>query len=977
MSLITHVNRRFVHFYLNGILLAALSLLLIPQFSCAQTPQPENGLAESVDDYIALSKIYLKRSTEKALEHSNTAIMLARKAHNDTLLARAYKNKGVIHYYLTEQSDAILYFDSAMVLMKKISNRQDLSNVYNNLGIIYGDLGQHTKAIDYFMVAMQLKDSIKDSIGMGHCTNNIGALYYEMSALGDALAYFRKAYSIASDLNDFEGMLSAINNIGLIEMDLDSLPKALASFRASIVIADSIRDTGGKANSMHNIGNIHLAQKAYDSALYYFDCALSGYVVSEKMAGKTYNGKGQVYFELGQFQKAAEFFKLALKAAEKANDDHLKLMVLHNLFETYSELNQKDQAFGYIVQYHDLFQTIRTLFDSTAIQNLQARFLVDKKLAEIEDLKKEQFINDKLMEGQLRQIKSQRAVLHLSLLAASLLLVLLAIVFRLNKRLKKSGRELARQNDRNKQAKEQLSQANDALSEQKNLLLTLINSTPDIICFKDGNGRWLEANQADIELFRLKGVDYRYKTDAELAAYTPFFKEAMETCLITDEITWQKRTISRGDEVIPQPDGPSRVFDVIKVPVFNEQGDRDGLIVLGRDITERKKTEEALSKALTKAEESDRLKSAFLTNMSHEIRTPLNAIIGFSDLLNDPEINDEEHDHFVRLINENGHSLLRLIGDILDLSRIEAGEMKLNFEQKNLNNVFSEVYNNYSTLLFGEKKSAVNFRLQIPEKGVHLQVDELRLKQIITNLLNNAFKFTDKGEVEFGYELQREKLHIWVKDTGIGIPEDKRDVIFKRFVKLNEDSRRVYPGTGLGLSIVGQFVRLMGGLVWFDSKVAVGTVFHITLPVISPTDINEEVVKSQGKVTYDFSGKCILIVEDVESNFELLKVLIEPTSAKIMRAVDGQQAVDICLSDPSIDLVLMDIQLPVIDGYEATRLIKEKIPFLPIIAQTAYALVEEKEACFTAGCDGYIAKPIRSSFLLPVIDELIDLKPKP
>ncbi|MBS4056690.1 MAG: tetratricopeptide repeat protein [Bacteroidales bacterium] len=976
MSLITHVNRRLVHYYLYGILMAVLSLQLIPQFSWAQTPQPENALAESVDDYIALSKIYLKRSTEKALEHCNTAIILARKAHNDTLLASAYKNKGVIHYYLTEQSDAILYFDSAMVLMKKLSNKQELSNVYNNLGILYGDLGQHTKAIDYFLVAMQLKDSIKDSIGMGHCTNNIGALYYEMNSLGDALAYFKKAFSIASDLNDFEGMLSAINNIGLIEMDLDSLPKALASFRASIVIADSIRDVGGKANSMHNIGNIHLAQKAYDSALYYFDCALSGYVVSEKMAGKTYNGKGQVYFELGQFQRATEFFRLALKAAGKANDDQLKLKVLHNLFETYSKLNQTDQAFGYLIQYHDLFQSIRTLFDSTAIQNLQARFMVDKKLAEIEDLKKERLINDKLMEGQLRQIKSQRAFLHLSLLAATLLLVLLAIVFRLNKRLKKSGWDLAHQNDQNKQAKEQLSLANTALSEQKNLLLTLINSTPDIICFKDGNGRWLEANHADIELFRLTGVDYRYKTDAELAVYTPFFKEAMETCLITDEITWQKRTVSRGDEVIPQPDGPSRVFDVIKVPVFNEQGERDGLIVLGRDITERKKTEEALGKALTKAEESDRLKSAFLTNMSHEIRTPLNAIIGFSDLLNDPEINDEEHDHFVKLINENGHSLLRLIGDILDLSRIEAGEMKLNFEQKNLNNVFSEVYNNYSTLLFGEKKSTVNFKLQIPEKGIHLQIDELRLKQIITNLLNNAFKFTDKGEVEFGYELQREKLHMWVKDTGIGIPEDKRDVIFKRFVKLNDDSRRVYPGTGLGLSIVGQFVRLMGGLVWFDSKAAVGTVFHITLPVISPTEENEEPVRSQRKVMYDFSGKCILIVEDVESNFELLKVLIEPTSAKIMRAVDGQQAVDICMSDPSIDLVLMDIQLPVIDGYEATRLIKERNPFLPIIAQTAYALVEEKEACFTAGCDGYIAKPIRSSFLLPVIDELIDLKPK-
>lgn len=941
--------------------------------SNAQSSEVQPETAESVEDYITLTKIYHGRSIDKALEYSMLALDLSKKQGLDSLLAKSMKNVGVTHYYLSNYSEALLYYDSAILYFERLSNKNEIANIYNNIGVAYHDLGNLEESLDYYLRSLSLKEEIGDSLGIGHNLTNIGSLYFAMKSFQEALDYYTRSREIAVRQNDFKGMLSVLNNMGLVQTDLRQYDKALPLFRESIQISQQIKDVLGEANAYHNIGRIHLEWKNYDSAMAYFDRALEIYAFAPANSRHSLNGKGQVYFGQKNYRQAIVYFNQALGLAHESMDDNLRLDALRNLFESWHMLGDKDKSIQYLLAYQDLFDSVRTVYDSAAIQNLQARILVDRKLAEIENLQKEKQFQEKLLAEQRNTIGLQHLYMTVSVIASVIFLVLLLIVHRLNKRIKSSSLELSKQNLANKKAKEELSLVNKALAEQENLLRTLINSTPDIICFKDGQGRWLEANEADLKLFGLEDVDYHMKTDSELAVFSPFFTEAFKTCMITDEITWQKKAISRGDEVIQQPKGPAKVYDVIKVPVFNDDGSRNGLIVLGRDITQRKQTEDSLTQALLKAEESDKLKSAFLANMSHEIRTPLNAIIGFSGLLTETQLDPNEHDHFVRLIHENGNALLQLIGDIIDLSRIEAGELKIHQQETNLSILFRDIYKLYITLQVPKKPANFVFRADIPEKPLICLVDEQRIRQIMTNLLDNAFKFTDAGEINFGFKWENQLLNMWVSDSGIGIPEEKKPLIFKRFIKLNEQTKRVFPGTGLGLSIVEQLVNLMQGNIRFESTAGMGTIFHITIP-LENVNMNEKENDGRKKLTYDYSGKLILIVEDVESNFELLKVLIEPTGAEILWAVDGQQAVDLCFSNPEIDLVLMDIQLPLIDGLEATRQIKSRLPFLPIIAQTAYALVDEKEACFEAGCDGYIAKPIRSSYLLPVLDELIHQK---
>jgi len=454
---------------------------------------------------------------------------------------------------------------------------------------------------------------------------------------------------------------------------------------------------------------------------------------------------------------------------------------------------------------------------------MQARFQVDDKMREVKNLQKENLIQERLLTEQFQKLRFQRIALIFSVLLLISLLILLITFFRMNKRIRKANATLESQNIALEDAKKQLSQSHLDLQEKEELLRTLINSTPDIICFKDGKGRWLQANEADLELFGLKDVDYRLKTDLDLIEFSPFHRQAFLTCATSDEITWQKRTITRNDEAIETASGEMRVFDVIKVPLFNDENERKGLIVLGRDISVRKMTEKKLEMALQKAEESDRLKTAFLSNMSHEIRTPLNAILGFSKLLDDESLSKTEKVGFIKLIHENGNALLNLIGDIIDLARIESGETLLNLKQSNLSQLFVSIFQTYHQII-SKKTKNVTISLNIPEKDTRLMIDIEKIRQILVNLIDNAVKFTENGTIEFGFVLntneknEAETIQIFVKDTGIGIQPEKQGIIFERFTKLNTDNKKLYPGTGLGLSIVRQFVQIMGGTIRLVSQ---------------------------------------------------------------------------------------------------------------------------------------------------------------
>lgn len=379
---------------------------------------------------------------------------------------------------------------------------------------------------------------------------------------------------------------------------------------------------------------------------------------------------------------------------------------------------------------------------------------------------------------------------------------------------------------------------------------------------------------------------------------------------------------------------------------------------------------EELLTSKERAEESDRLKTAFLQNMSHEIRTPMNAIVGFSDLLEDNAYNPLKIKEYSKIITSRSSDLLSIINEILEVSRIETGQIRVNAQNCDLNFLLDELYSFFVNYRAQIGKGHIELRYKkIEGCECHIMTDMVKFKQIFINLIQNALKYTSEGQIVFGFEeLKNDQLVFSVSDTGRGIPEDKFGEIFDRFMQINPDISSTKAGLGLGLSIVKGIVMLLGGKIWLTSKLNHGSVFYFSIPYkLSQTNESNELL---GKISHDFEyvwkDKTFLVVDDDIVNQEYFKEILE-SRANVIFASTGKEAVDLILFGAKIDLILMDIRLPDMNGFEATRKIKAVKPYIPVIAQTAYAMESDKEKSFEAGCDGYISKPIFTQDLFSLI----------
>ncbi|MBP7497695.1 MAG: PAS domain S-box protein [Bacteroidales bacterium] len=403
------------------------------------------------------------------------------------------------------------------------------------------------------------------------------------------------------------------------------------------------------------------------------------------------------------------------------------------------------------------------------------------------------------------------------------------------------------------------------------------------------------------------------------------------------------------------------------------------VVVIIRDATFRKLQEQALKEAKLKAEEADNLKSAFLANMSHEIRSPLNAIAGFAGLLADSDLSDEERKEYSTLVNNSCSTLSNLINDIIDIAKIEAGQTKINETEFNLIEIINELFDIYKNVLKKENKISIQLKTFIPQDTNNFPIisDPYRIKQILSNLIGNALKFTEEGSIEFGFTIKDDKLEFYTSDTGIGIKPDEQEIIFDRFRQSESAKLTKNQGTGLGLAISKNLSRLLGGDMWVESVFGRGSTFYFTIPYKYNTK-PVQVIKKQtvANLNYNWENKTILVVEDIEINFTLIKEYLRKTGVKLLWVTDGKEAIDLCKSDNSIDLILMDIQLPYINGYIATQAIKKINKNIPIIAETAYAMANEKYEILRAGCDDYLAKPLKYEELLFTINKYIDSKKK-
>lgn len=409
-------------------------------------------------------------------------------------------------------------------------------------------------------------------------------------------------------------------------------------------------------------------------------------------------------------------------------------------------------------------------------------------------------------------------------------------------------------------------------------------------------------------------------------------------------------------------------------PIFDATGKITHFLGIKEDITDLKQTGLELIKAKERAEASNRLKTEFLHNMSHEIRTPMNGIIGFSQLLGDPDLTAEKQKQFTNIIIKNSEQLLRIIDNILEISQLETKQIKAFEEEVCLNDLLLELFSVFDVKA-KENKIPLYLKKGLSDKKSTILTDKSRLRKIVTNLLENSMKFTSTGFIEFGYQLIDNKLEIYIKDTGIGINPEKQAIIFDRFSKENKGRSKLYGGLGLGLSIAKENAELLGGEITLKSKTGKGSTFYVTIPY-KPTSFNE-IANGQdvnaGILTEKNKSVTVLIAEDEEFNYLYIETLLKKNvqNIKILHAKNGQEAIEMCKSNKEICLVLMDIKMPIMDGYEATRQIKEYRPDLPVIAQTAYSTEDDKKNSKSVGCDDFISKPISEKAFNSIIDKYL------
>jgi PAS domain S-box-containing protein len=529
----------------------------------------------------------------------------------------------------------------------------------------------------------------------------------------------------------------------------------------------------------------------------------------------------------------------------------------------------------------------------------------------------------------------------------------------------------------------------------ESLLIDIIDKNPISIQIVNKKGYTLHANPAFYKLFgTIPPPDFSIFDDLERKS--PELEKIISRARSGEIVNLPDIYFNAHDEVAEAPDIPLWIRALI-FPLNDSSGKPERFVIIHENITERKITEQVLiqkntelDQARLKAEESDRLKSAFLANMSHEIRTPMNGILGFAELLKEPNLTGEELQKYIDVIEKSGKRMLNIINDIIDISKIESGSMKVDIKESNVNEQADYIY----TFFYHEVESKgikLSLRKALPAHAAVIKTDREKLYAILTNLVKNALKYTETGSIEFGYTvvetshdlsspvenitLERNhalSLRFYVTDTGIGIPLDRQGAIFERFVQADIADTQARQGAGLDLAISKAYVEMLGGNIWVESEEGKGSTFYFTLPY--QTEMEKTTLLNEELPAY-FSNNLnkklkILIAEDDTTSEMLLNISIAGFGREILKAGTGQAAVEICRSNPDLDLILMDILMPVMSGYEATRQIRQFNKEVKIIAQTAFGLSGDKEKALESGCTDYISKPINKMELLMKIQSL-------
>jgi len=572
-----------------------------------------------------------------------------------------------------------------------------------------------------------------------------------------------------------------------------------------------------------------------------------------------------------------------------------------------------------------------------------------------------------------------KSLLNFILLGVLVIICTVIIIF--STKLKRANRELKERNKEIQQINTKLQQTNQELASQKEEISReysvsekfygmLIQSADDGISFYDRDWNLKYANNAFYSMIGLTREEYNSINPADL-----IHPEDREYELKRLEVLNDKGFFERELRLLHKS-GNYINLSSRSVTVKNDNGEVIGALTISRDITKLKQVHEELIKANIEAEASNRLKSSFLANISHEIRTPLNSVVGFSNLLLANDITNEVKEEYIEHINYNSEKLLQIIGDIIDLSRLESSQIEITYEETSVNGIVDEVIEEaHQVIRRNEKSIILNVKNEFEQNGDLIFTDRVWLKRVLNHLMDNAVKFTLEGSIELSYSLENENLIFRIRDTGIGINKENLGNIFEEFRQEVNGHHRPFEGLGVGLTLAKEVVERMGGKIYVQSEKGVGSEFSFSIPYrpaggstrIKPKTFTHD----EPYLSLDWSTKKCLLVDDNKDVLIYLKRILEDTGVTIFTARSGAEALEVIRNTPDLDVVLLDMQMPEMNGIEATKEIRKISKNLPIIAQTAYIFEDDKDIILEAGCDACLIKPIRKDHLFSVMSGFI------
>ena len=962
-----------------------------PQIDSLKNLIAQTSGSEKLELLNELASYYQNLNSEKAYEISKGVFNEARSSGNKEIMAEALLNIGKTFSLRGNYQAAIHHFDTALQQYWEMDDTAGQIWTMKYLGDNYFHQNRYADAFDFYIRSRRLSEQQGNEEGLFRINTAIGKLYLETGSKQKALAHFERALQIAQEKNRQELIASGHENMGIYFYTTGRNVEAIESLNKALYLYTLIDNKRELSHIYVHIGEYYIKTGNLKMALSNFQKALQLCLEANCILpeGRIYTKISQVYQLMGNHHKSLEYNRKALQAnMDYGNTAELSGSHL-NIGSSFTLMGEYDSAYNYYLKGIETAKTIghqryirdgyKSLYNLSLIMNdyrealgylekyinLKEEIESREKSEEIAELRAKYDLHDQQMLNELQQLKMERQQDQLTILVFGIVLfvILLAFIYFLYLNKKRSNTHITRINE---ELEEKFHRKTIELRRQESLFQNLVEQIPMGVYRTLPSGQIEFANAALINMLgfnslqELQGLNLE-KQSPEMKQTRQAFKEKMqkEGEVKSMESLWRKA------------DGSSLNVSEYARAVRDENGKilyYEGVV---EDITIRKNAEKALKEALESAKESDRLKTAFLSTMQHELRTPLNSILGFSEILADNENLDNTSQEYMKLINESGHQLLSIINDILDITTITAGKVKLNKKSHNINKSIQEVYADYAEKINkSDQKSELILKMHRPlgDSLATIEVDPHRLKQVLSNLLDNALKFTYEGEIHLGYELARDKqIRFFVSDNGIGIPRSKLSIIFEQFRQVEDTDTRQFGGSGLGLAICKSLVEIMGGEIDVESQPGKGSVFSFTIPYDKDlTAIRKEQPNEVSELIthrYNWDDKNILIAEDNFANFYLLKTYLKHTGMHITHAKNGEEALEHMGSGSKFDLVLMDIQLPGINGYDTTRKIRENNPEVPVIAVTAYTNDKDREKCLQAGCNDYIPKPISKEAL--------------